>query len=224
MTTKTYCKWWVEQSGPTYCSFTNNVRLATQTGHVRACAYAKAPAAHHHCNQTTTPARGSFVYVVSGARACRRQRVGRVHSKAQSSSSSTPSTYVNKPKPSLESNITNPPNPRETQQAVSLLACTPTPQKKHYHHHNQTTRPASNRLFSAVPAFATAAVASNPCRPSSIEHSTVFLLRRTIVARTYDVRKNLYITLLFLTMFGPDYYIRSPVIRENLKTLSKTKI
>ena len=80
-------------------AFTNNVRLATQRGHLRACAHAtaaaaaSAPAHHHH---TTAPASGRFVSVVLGPCACRRQQVGRVHLKAQKSSS-TPRTYVKNP-------------------------------------------------------------------------------------------------------------------------------
>ena len=33
------------------------------------------------------------------------------------------------------------------------------------------------------------------------------LLRRTIVIRTHDIHKNLYITLFWLTKFGPEYYV-----------------
>ena len=39
---------------------------------------------------------------------------------------------------------------------------------------------------------------------------TYYYLRGTIIIRTYDKRKTLYIPLFLLTIFGPDYY--TPVI------------
>ena len=35
----------------------------------------------------------------------------------------------------------------------------------------------------------------------------VVVLRRTIVIRTHEIHKNLYITLFWLTKFGPEYYV-----------------
>ena len=33
------------------------------------------------------------------------------------------------------------------------------------------------------------------------------VLRGTIIIRTFDQHKNLYITVFLLTVFGPDYYV-----------------
>ena len=149
--------------------FTNNVRLVTQTGHVRACAHAAAAAAaaaaahhHHHHHHPTSRASGSFVSVAAGPRACERQGVGRACSKAQSSS--TPCTYVKNEKPqnSLKSIITNLPDPRDIPGFVFACVYTHSSEEDRHHHHHQTTRPSSNRLVSVVPGLCACCGSQHP--------------------------------------------------------------
>ena len=162
-------------------AFTNNVRLATQRGHLRACAHATAaaaaaasaaPARHRH---TTVPASGRFVSMVLGPRACRRQQVGRVHSKAQRSSS-TPGTYV---KTHLKCSIMNLRDPRDTAVFCVCLRVHPLRTKSTTNKTTTTTTRLQDQLaadyYPRSRAFAPAAVASIPCRPITIKRKNGLL-------------------------------------------------